>query len=130
MSAKRGRGRPKMEVTKARARKALKELVEIINTINYNPVTPSARNASALREIVTSLRGPDNDAYEIKKQTTARIRGAIGLLSPSGLHISLIPPPAASDVITDGNWQMHHMSHYQRAWHGLKRLGYVKDVDK
>ena len=61
----------KKELTKREAQQALKSLVKSLNK--------GGTHAGLLWSILSALRGPDSEDFQVKSLTTARIRGAIGL---------------------------------------------------
>ena len=98
--------------------------------------------AKQLWDILTILRGPDNDDGYLKVITTAPLRGAIGIRpGASGAIVNNSKPFAANLDVTEGgqdwypmldtlakkhNAQYHFSVHYRAALNTLKRLGYVK----
>lgn len=98
--------------------------------------------AKQLWDVLTVLRGPDNDDSELKAITTAPLRGAIGIRpGASGAIVNNKQPFAANLDVTEGgqdwyamldtlakkhNAQDHFGTHYRAALNTLKRLGYVK----
>ncbi len=87
-------------------------------------------------EIVTALRGPDDNNNALKNVTTARLRGAIGLNAggSTGAIVEFEEPinkNLDSWVIIDELKQSHgaayHFAkHYAHAVQALKVLGYIK----
>ncbi len=113
-----------MKVTKARARKALKELVEIFNLAGRAHWEP---NATAFRDVVTALRGPDTGARWVKGVTTEVIRRDIGINGKtSGLCVAELGPIVPSGYIDlsccDDDRPLHFVSHISRAVKGLRTL--------
>lgn len=116
----------KLKVTKARARKALKELVKIFNLAGkgsgyYEP------NATAFRNIVTALRGPDTDIIRVKEETTEVIRRDIGVSGKtSGLCVARpgieIPIGYINKSCYDDKRPKHFVDHISRAVKGLHTL--------
>ncbi len=114
----------KLKVTKARARKALRELVEIFNLAGFASREP---NATAFRDIVTALRGPDNDITRVKEETTEVIRRDIGISNKtSGLCVALpgceIPLGYVHMSYYDDERPIHFVNHISRAVKGLHTL--------
>lgn len=123
----------KITITKQLVRKTLKQVAEIINASEEPELRADHRqqaNARAFRDVITFLRGPDNEAYLLKQLTTARVRGTIGINRNSGLiategeAIHTVERIIAE--MEDKTWQVHHRSHYARAKRGLEWLGYIK----
>lgn len=117
-------------ISKRRARKCLQELAAVINT--------AGNNGTAVRDIVSALRGPDGEAItddnyaaHVKAKTTAIIRRQIGLGGNCGLAVAPIgkslenfyhvgggPVRLSDEVNTE-----HFVSHIRRAWAALEMLG-------
>ena len=55
---------------------AKQQLKEIVDFLNENKLNAEGRR---LWDVLTALRGPDSNDGNLKRQTTARLRGAIGL---------------------------------------------------
>jgi hypothetical protein len=85
---------------------------------------------------LTALRGPDSDSSNLKDLTTARIRGAIGLMhgggfivshdKPFGSELNLVYRKLVTDLMDDHQAQGHFAAHYRAALISLKELGYIK----
>jgi hypothetical protein len=106
----------KMKVTKKRALKAIAELVEIISVAaGFNEP-----NATAVRDIVSFLRGPDNEDAHIKSETTAKVRSVIGIEEMSGWVIN----PRPIDLSYTPLGQHHHNTHWLTAKAALRTLGF------
>ncbi len=103
----------KVQVTKARAQKALRELVAIINCSDTNDY------ATAFRDIVTALRGPDSDDWNVKMYTTAVIRRDIGLNETSRL---IVAPLGVTLILEKNQYSNHFADHICRAVAGLQLL--------
>jgi hypothetical protein len=99
--------------------------------------------ARQLWDVLTILRGPDNDDLDLKEKTTAALRGAIGLFSNSrtGAVVSSEKPfgynfdlwngsndyyRLISELTKQHNAQKHFAIHYRSALITLKSLGYIK----
>jgi hypothetical protein len=110
----------------------------IVKTLNG----PRAESKQ-LWDVLTILRGPDNDDHNLKEETTAALRGAIGLLSgsgtgavvsnekPFGHNFSLWTGSTdyyrlISELTKQHNAQEHFAIHYRSALIALKSLGYIK----
>jgi hypothetical protein len=95
--------------------------------------------AKQLWDVLTILRGPDNDDTYLKAITTAPLRGAIGLNPGTGAVINHENPfgkdfhPETNDyyvlvreLIERHKAQPHFAGHYRSALFTLKSLGYIK----
>lgn len=114
-------------------KKLLKDIVAFLNTDSYD--------SAYLWHILTALRGPDTDrpgVVGIKDNTTARIRGAIGIRTERvfGASINYAVPQYklvldknSGFYITDTQYVdttgFHFMQHYHNALTALIALGYV-----
>ena len=78
-------------ITIERVKAALKEVSEIINQAgNVCLAEEQQELACQFRDILSAIRGPDeDDSHSLKRQTTAKIRWAIGIREGSGLDVSL-----------------------------------------
>lgn len=70
---------------KNKAKRILKDIVEIFNT----DVNHSSTVANNLWAVLSALRGPDNSDYSLKQETTAKIRGAIGIKDVNRIGIDV-----------------------------------------
>lgn len=115
-------------ITKARAVKCLREVVKIINC----SVDDSNKNARALRDILSALRGPDaihRETEYVKQYTTGVIRRDIGLHDGSGLVLAGtrigIPNKLAVRYADNHPLTHHFVGHIERAQVALRHLGIV-----
>lgn len=108
----------KKPVTAAHCRRVLKDVVGIINRASDGDGV-----AASFRDVVTALRGPDNELLWLKESTTAHIRHDIGIKPSSGLIIEkgAIRIPEPDSYISD-----HFVDHVVRARDGLAVLGLLK----
>lgn len=128
----------------SRGRQLIDQLVEFLNNSKgrYN-----AEEIRSVWDILTGLRGPDNDRFQfmLKTYTTERLRGAIGLAKRrSGDYqfnianmatISNEPLMYIEDgvqnirerIMNTQGWfpDTHFQNHYERALVGLEFLGYA-----
>jgi len=114
------------KVTKREARKVIKDLVNLLNNCIVNKLD---YNATAVRDIITFLRGPDNCDHLLKWNTTAKVRGLIGLTASSALDINSSNVELEQYLTKQEmreEWPVHHQSHYHAAYRALKHLGYLK----
>jgi hypothetical protein len=96
--------------------------------------------AKQLWDVLTILRGPDNDDSALKAVTTAPLRGAIGLNPGTGtgaiinhddpfgknVESGIEDYHRIMDKLTRIGAQPHFAAHYRLALLTLKSLGYVK----
>jgi len=78
------------ENQKKRALLVLEEMMDIINCANAKTSRDNTAGrliAHAFRDVLTSLRGPDNTNYTLKSCTTAFVRGWLGVKHTSGLDV-------------------------------------------
>jgi len=101
---------------------------------NDDPNIP--RNiAKAVWNIVTALRGPDSDNESLKRRTTQRLRGVIGLRSGNagGCLLSLDKPTSfilVGDFARKYDEKSHHFAnHYRYAVEGLAEIGFIKKIE-
>lgn len=96
------------------ARKLLDEVVKFINQADRDA-------AENLWNILTALRGPDDDTRLVKAQTTERIRSIIGLQDGSTFTVSHAKLTATA--LQERCSQHHHFnSHYRRAVKSIAAL--------
>jgi hypothetical protein len=112
-------------------RRAVQLLDRLVTALNQQ-----GKASEDLWNIVTALRGPDNDHNHLKELTTQRIRAAIGLREGFTGGVFLARPSALStDEIatrnryfeTDELIEHHFKVHYYRAVDAISRL-YGYDV--
>lgn len=102
------------------ARKLLDEIVKFVNQAD-------AEAAEHLWNILTALRGPDDDTFTVKAQTTERIRSIIGLRDGSTFTVGHAKLTATA--LQERRSQHHHFnSHYRRAVKSIAAL-YRYDLD-
>jgi len=134
---------------RAHCKQVICDVVEIINSVNFtrsnSRISASANgvNARFFRDLITSLRGPDTSFVSgLKRETTARVRAAIGISHGSGLMtntditaqfcamenridvhdlLGKEPTPEERKKIP-----YHFKSHIIRAVRALRHFGYVK----
>ncbi|MEK7112383.1 MAG: hypothetical protein AAB875_03570 [Patescibacteria group bacterium] len=113
------------KATKENARQVIKDMVDIINQCQSQD--EEGLVAGALRDIITSLRGPDfKDIRNWKMNTTSKIRHIIGMNHRSGLAINDNIDEIV-EVVTSNYTETasHFLSHIKRAKKALKLLEYI-----
>lgn len=116
--------------SKSRVRKAIKELVSILNRgsdVQYE-------DQIHLWYILTALRGPDSSYDTVKNLTTARIRGAIGLQSgnPGGATVCTKCPLFTVEFNRDEKALLsreqssHFLTHYDMAVKALRYFDFIE----
>ena len=113
------------KATKENARQVIKDMVDIINQCQSQD--EEGLVAAALRDIITSLRGPDFiDNGDWKWKTTARIRYIIGMNLGTSLDINS-DPNEIMEVATSDHTETasHFLDHIERAKRALKLLEYI-----
>jgi len=106
--------------------KGVKEVIdEIVNYLNNQSIKTEDR--TAVWYILTALRGPDPDCpFLLKKATTEKIRGAIGLKDELGFDVSYEFDYTEKDVVSyigkfrpqytfSDSLMTHFSSHYEKA---------------
>jgi hypothetical protein len=121
------------------AKSLLKEIVEFLNY---------SSEGRSMWQILTALRGPDNNSDEIKEKTTQRFRHQLGIQSRNGggaltseQPIDLVAPLDTSNVFSslqgqtdylkdrlpvDVQW--HFMQHFIQGVNALRSLGDLNEV--
>ena len=115
-------------VTKEEARKVISLVVDIINQVNTGGLGWDNPNyARDVREIISAIRGPDeDDAYRTKRMTTAVIRKLIGITENSNIDIAFPDDDLTlKNVTLDFQSEGHFSYHIWRAKKALISLGYL-----
>jgi hypothetical protein len=112
------------EKKKDRAKKALQEIVAVLNEGDYVAVK--------LWAILTALRGPDTTpSYGIKSKTTTNVRGALGLKENTCVPAVITHNPIImSDELQTEATRIagHHFAqHYLNAAYALRVLGFIDE---
>ena len=103
-------------MTKREARKVIQQLVDAINDDNN-------KYGLDLWNIVSALRGPDNENSALKSNTTAEIRGAIGLVDNNFEVCKFV----RRQQLNRKEVPYHFSSHYHNAVTALKRLSFITE---
>jgi hypothetical protein len=104
-------------------RRLIDDLVKFLNhpTLPYDMTNSVYAAREHVWNVLTALRGPDSDNYNVKCVTTSRLRGALGL---SGEDLAIVHYGTPAEKAEDVNY--HFNIHYERALEALKALGYLK----
>jgi hypothetical protein len=100
-------------------RKVLANVVKVLNE--------GTQSSGDLWNILSALRGPDNNLGVLKGYTTARIRGIIGLESSDALILSIMDSPLDADEknkrdIALSSADSHFLEHYGMAKLSIRRV--------
>jgi len=111
--------------TKGEVRKLLTQIVKISSRGNHD------HYARALWHVLTALRGPDSNDEFLKRETTAKIRYAIGIrlgFACGPIVVEGIPKlPRGLPTTPEDN---HFQDHVAFAIEALEKLGYIHDDEE
>lgn len=107
------------------AREAIDHVVKVLND--------GGRESRLLWDVLTALRGPDNDDNSVKHRSTTHLRGAIGLKHCDGFIRAVVShgKPRRFSHADEGSSvsksvQYHFRSHFNAAVEALEELDYIE----
>jgi len=77
-----------MKTTRERVLAVLKEIGEIMAIKDEDSLFVDVDAKKKMWDIISCLRGPDSESFELKSKTTARVRAAIGVPDNSYITVS------------------------------------------